>query len=96
MKPTEVWGLGDIQSIHPGECTHGWHPKLIGLNKHGEFKTKAAQAYPSEMCKALAEYHLRCMIDHGPRSPAITKGDRQTPLGGQVASATTWTQLASK
>ena len=40
-------------------CNHASHSDvLFGLDEDGNFRTRKAQAYPPEMCEALAEEHL--------------------------------------
>jgi hypothetical protein len=44
-------------------CTHKKHEaSLCGVDATGHFRTRVAQAYPSAMCKKLAECHLDYMI----------------------------------
>ena len=41
-------------------CTHGRHGEVLcGLDEEGKFKTRAAQAYPPEVCEELARAHLQ-------------------------------------
>jgi hypothetical protein len=44
-------------------CNHKRHDAtLCGVDASGHFRTRVAQAYPSQMCKKLAECHLEYMI----------------------------------
>ena len=61
-KGTEIWANFESIGEMSGVCTHGWHQSLIGRDFKGRFLTKASQAYPSAMCKHLAELHLKEMM----------------------------------
>ena len=48
-------------------CSHTSHSEvLFGLDEEGNFRTRKAQAYPPEMCEALAEEHLTAWEEREP------------------------------
>lgn len=59
-KPTTLGSnLEFLDAVDGMKCNHGGgHPRLLGLDRSGCFRTKGAQAYPSELCKLIAEAHL--------------------------------------
>ena len=66
MKPTTVAGSRRLDL--PGRfghlrCTHGQHEGLIGLDEKGRFRTRNAQSYPSDFCKALAASFVSAMSE---------------------------------
>ena len=83
FKETEIWSTHEeILSLNR-ECTHRSHEKLVGLDSSGSFKTKAAQAYPEELNKALAEFHMKIMIARGPVYQKEEEEDKDKPAIGE-------------
>eukprot|EP00974_Lingulodinium_polyedra_P076535 7407711-Lingulodinium_polyedra.AAC.1 len=66
-KPTTLAASGPgVARLDGLRCPHGGHPPLIGVDAGGAFRTKAAQAYPSGLCRELAALHLEEMLARGP------------------------------
>ena len=62
-KSTGVGGnFEELSSLDGIRCTHGRHPALIGREADGSFRTRAAQAYPSDMCRRLSEVIVQAML----------------------------------
>eukprot|EP00969_Alexandrium_andersonii_P221397 9778289-Alexandrium_andersonii.AAC.1 len=53
-KLTTLWGNLGWQSFFTKDCCHRGHPPLAGVGPDGHFRTRVAQAYPSEFRKELA------------------------------------------
>ena len=52
-------GLQELDVLGNGRCCHKSHDFLMGLDEHGNFKTRRAQTYPPELCEKLAELYVR-------------------------------------
>ena len=67
-KETTVVGRADQMEENLGrQCSHVRHPaQLCGVDETGKFRTRIAQAYPSGMCRALAETHFNFMMNRRP------------------------------
>ena len=56
--------VGAVRSRFEGlRCTHRKHASLEGKDEKGVFKTRAAQSYPAEMCKQLAQAIIESLDD---------------------------------
>ena len=53
-----AWKRAIVDAFQGLQCTHTVHDSLFGLDESGQFRTRAAQAYPPRMCELLAEAHL--------------------------------------
>lgn len=64
-----------------GTCEHGWHPPLIGM-ANGDFLTTAAAAYPSDMCRYLAQLFISALVHSA--EPAPRQGVQLVQPSAQV------------
>ena len=52
-------------------CRHARHEwRLAGKDERGKFRTRAAQCYPSQLCRQIAQAHVTAMLEKGPSSRA--------------------------
>ena len=66
VKPTcfsgSIHGLDELNGIEcPGVSNHHFHGPSVGPDGEGGFLTRRLQAYPSELCKQLAERIVRTL-----------------------------------
>ena len=64
LKMTTISGTAKDMQRFIRPCSHENHTaSLCGKDETGRFRTRVAQAYPSEFCRMLAECHLDAMLD---------------------------------
>ena len=89
VKPTcfsgTLHGLGELDQVHcPGLSDTHWHGPSVGPDGQGGFLTRRLQAYPSELCRQLADRimrTLRWMHEHqaGPTGALKSSTDLAAP-----------------
>ena len=52
-------GIQELDILGNGRCCHRSHDYLFGLDENGNFKTRQAQTYPSQLCEKIAQLYVR-------------------------------------
>ena len=52
-------GIQELDVLGNGRCCHKSHDYLFGLDENGNFKTRQAQTYPSQLCEKIAQLYVR-------------------------------------